>query len=283
MSQPDSEAMAQLWLQYTHLEKLYGYLPGMAEAQPAIFGMSPERYAEIRASFDSNAREAARRLLVNPQLAAKVDGLPFGPGQSVLAVGDSATDDLQSWAEILRHLLDLRRPGDRVRVVNGGLSAHTTAMVLRRWPAALAQRPDWVICMLGGNDVTRVGPAPAKPQVGMAEAVANLVELRRIAAKLTVASWVWMTPTPVREDRVAEFPAFRHGQSTWRNTDLLALAEAVGRLDGPVVDLVAAFGVPPDDDLLGPDGVHPTLTGQTAIVTALIGHLTSSLTTGDGP
>ena len=75
---------------------------------------------------------------------------------------------------------------------------------------------------------------------------------------------------------MAGFPAFRHGQSTWRNTDLLALAEAVGRFDEPVVDLVAAFGVPPDDDLLGPDGVHPTLAGQTAIVTALVGHLTST-------
>lgn len=248
MSPPDSEAMAKLWLQYTHLEKLYGYLPGMAETQPAIFG------------------------------------LPLGPDQSVLAVGDSATDDLQSWAEILRHLLDLRRPGDRVRVVNGGLSAHTTAMVLRRWPAALAQRPDWVVCLPGGNDVTRVGPAPAKPQLGLAESIANLVELRRIATQLTSARWVWMTPTPVREDRVAEFPAFRHGQSTWRNADLLALAEAVGRFGEPVVDLVAAFGTPPDSDLLGPDGVHPTLAGQAAIVTALVEHLTtSSPTTGDGP
>lgn len=202
----------------------------------------------------------------------------------MLAVGDSATDDLQSWAEILWHLLDLRRPGDRVRVVNGGLSARTTAMVLRQWPAALAQRPDWIVCMLGGNDVTRVGPAPPKPQVGLAESIANLVELRRIAAELTAASWVWMTPTPVREDRVAEFPAFRHGQSTWRNTDLLALAEAVSRFDEPLVDLVAAFGTPPDSDLLGPDGVHPTLAGQAAIVTALVEHLTiSSPTTGDGP
>jgi lysophospholipase L1-like esterase len=114
-----------------------------------------------------------------------------------------AGDLQQSWAEILRHLLDLRRPGDRVRVVNGGLSAHTTAMVLRRWPAALAQRPDWVVCLLGGE---------------------------------------------------------------------------------PVVDLVAAFGTPPDSDLLGPDGVHPTLARQAAIVTALVEHLTtSSPTAGDGP
>jgi lysophospholipase L1-like esterase len=273
MSQPTPQQLAQQWLQYTHLDKLYGDLPGMAQALPAIFGLQPQRYAEITAGFDANARDAADRLLTNDQLAARVDALPFDPGQTVLAVGDSTTDDLQSWAEILRHLLALRRPGDGVRIVNGGLSAHTTAMVLRRWPAALAQRPDWVICLLGGNDVTRIGPAPTKPQVGLAESIANLIELRRIAADLTATSWVWMTPTPVLEDRVVEFPAFRSGQSTWHNADVLALADAIGRFDEPVVDLVAAFGVPPDGDLLGPDGVHPTLAGQAAIITALVQRL----------
>lgn len=276
MSDPTSQPMAQMWIQYTHLDKLYGYLPGIVGALPAIFGLQPESYAEVTASFDAHARDAAQRLLADDRFAARVDALPFDSGQSVLAVGDSATDDLQSWAEILRHLLDLRRPGHGVRVVNGGLSAHTTAMVLRRWPAALVQRPDWVICMLGGNDVTRVGPEPTKPQVSLAESIANLVELRRIAAALTGASWVWMTPAPVREDRVAETPAFRYGQSTWRNTDVLALAGAIARFDEPVVDIVAAFGVPPGADLQGPDGVHPSLAGQAAIVTALVEHLTTS-------
>jgi lysophospholipase L1-like esterase len=137
----------------------------------------------------------------------------------------------------------------------------------RRWPNGRTG---------SGNDVTRIGPAAAKPQVGLAESIANLVELRRIAADLSAASWVWMTPTPVLEDRVAAFPGFRFGHSSWRNADLLALAEAVGRFDDPVVDLMAAFGMPPDGDLLGPDGVHPTLAGQTTIATALVHHLTST-------
>jgi acyl-CoA thioesterase-1 len=70
-------------------------------------------------------------------------------------------------------------------------------MVLRRWPATLAQRPDWIICLLGGNDITRVGPAPNKPQVILSESVANLAELRQIAAVRTDAAWVWITPALV--------------------------------------------------------------------------------------
>jgi acyl-CoA thioesterase I len=155
-----SNPAARMWLQYTHLDKLYGYLPGMTDALPSLFGLERAEYAELTAGFDAQAQQAAQQLLDEDSFAAQVDALPFRPGPTVLAVGDSMTDDLQSWAEILRHLLDLRR-GHGTRVVNGGLSAHTTAMVLRRWPATLrATEPDWIVCALGGNDVTRVGPEP---------------------------------------------------------------------------------------------------------------------------
>src|SRR5262245_39310512 len=136
-------------VQYTHLKE-YAYLPGAAEALPGMLGLDAARYAELTGRFAERVRGAARQLLAEEGFAARVAALPFRPGESVLAVGDSVTDDLQSWAEILSHLLDVRRPGDGVRVVNGGLSAHTTAMVLRRWPAMLARRPDWIICLLGG-------------------------------------------------------------------------------------------------------------------------------------
>jgi acyl-CoA thioesterase I len=261
------------WIRFTDLTKLYGYLPGMAEAQPAIFGIDRDGYADATARFDAAARDTARDLLTDAGFAAGVDALPFRPGHLVLAVGDSVTADLQGWAEILRHLLELRRPGDGVRIVNAGLSAHTTAMVLRRWPATLRARPDWIICCLGGNDVTRVGPEPAKPQVSVAESTANLSELRRIATARTAASWIWMTPVPVHEDRVADFPPFGFGESTWRNTDIVALADEIARFDEPVVDLTDVFGVPASDDLQGPDGVHPSLAGQTMITRALVERL----------
>ncbi len=254
------------WLQYTHLEKLYGYLPGMADALPTVFGMTATEYAEARAGFAARASAAALGLLAGPGFAARVDALPFEEGQTVLAVGDSVTDDLQSWAEILRCLLERRKPG--VRVVNNGLSAHTTTMVLRRWPATVAAvRPDWVLCGLGGNDVTRVGP---DIQLATDDSVANL---RRLRAFAPAARWAWLTPVPVDEERVARFPAFQFGASSWRNVDILALAEKMRALDGPLVDLVTTFGTPADPRLQGEDGVHPTLAGQTAITRAVVDRL----------
>jgi len=150
---PVSEPMVQNWLQYTHLDKLYGYLPGMPQAAPAIFGLGPAAYAEIIAQFDRRAAGAADRLLDDQRVAGWVDTLPFTPGQKLLAVGDSTTDDLQSWAVIFRHLLSKRRGQDHIDIINAGLSAHTTAMMLRRWPATLAVKPDWIMCALGTNDV----------------------------------------------------------------------------------------------------------------------------------
>jgi acyl-CoA thioesterase I len=275
-----NQQMIEKFVQYTHLEKLYGYLPGMAEVMPAVFGMTPVEYEALRSRFAASAEAAAQELLAEPSFAAAVDALPLAEGQTVLAVGDSITDDLQSWAEILRHLLRLRRPELGVRVVNEGLSAHTTTMVLRRWPATVAAtRPDWVLCALGGNDVTRVGPEPTATQVGLTESVANL---RRLRALAPAASWVWLTPVPVHEERVAQFGPFRFGGSSWRNADICALADAVRGFEAaaeggdPVVDLVPVFGVPARPDLQGEDGVHATLHGQAAIVRALVERLAAA-------
>jgi acyl-CoA thioesterase-1 len=178
---------------------------------------------------------------------------------------------LQSWVEILRHLIQLRRPEEGITVINGGLSAHTTTMILRRWPATLTTTsPALIICALGGNDVTRVGSSAHKSIVSRDESIANLRELRRIAAERTTAKWVWMTPTPVLEDRVQQYPPFRFGASEWRNADIVPLAQAMTEFGEPTVDLTAAFAMPADPNLLGPDGVHPTLAGQRAITIALL-------------
>jgi acyl-CoA thioesterase I len=72
-------------------------------------------------------------LLEELGFAGRVDRLPLRSGETVVGVGGSITDDLESWLEIVRNLLELRRPEGGIRVVKAGLSAHTTALVLRRF------------------------------------------------------------------------------------------------------------------------------------------------------
>lgn len=267
--------MIQNLVQFTHLEKTYGYLPGMGEPTvAALFGLDEATYREIKARFDENARVAAQELLENASFAEHVDRLPFRSGDTVVAVGDSFTDDLQSWLEIVRHLLGARRAHDEIRIVNAGVSAQTTAMALRRFVPLISEDPDWIVCFLGGNDATRIGPEPNKPQVSFEETAENLDAMRRMASALTDARWVWITPPTVDEERAAAYPSFRMGQSHWRNEDVLAIASFVREQEEPVVDLQAAFGTPADPALQGPDGVHPSLAGQKAIAKAFVERLT---------
>jgi lysophospholipase L1-like esterase len=276
--------MIDNWVQYTHLEKLYGYLPGMDEELLArLFGLDPEEYREIRDRFDANARDAALELLEDASFAERVDRLPFREGDTVVGVGDSITDDLQSWLEIVRHLLELRRPEDGIRIVNAGLSAHTTAMVLRRLvPNVISQEPDWIVCLLGGNDATRIGPEPNKPQVGIEETAENLEAMRRIAGEETGAEWVWITPPTYDEQRASSFPPFKMGQSVFRNDGIVAVGDLVRAQGDTVVDTQAVFGTPADPGLQGSDGVHPTLEGQKAIARAFVERLSESLGEGAG-
>ena len=206
-----NKMMIETWVRYTHLEKLYGYLPGMDEVLHArLFGLDPEEYRAIRGRFDANARDAAGDLLNDAAFAGRVDRSPFREGDTV--VGDSITDDLQSWLEIVRHLLQERRPDDGIRVVNRGLSAHTTAMVLRRFIAdVVSLEPDWVTCLLGGNDATRVGPEPNKTQIGPEETARNFEVMRRIVSGQTAAEWIWITPPTYDEERASSFPPFKLG------------------------------------------------------------------------
>jgi hypothetical protein len=47
------------------------------------------------------------------------------------------------------------------------------------------------------------------------------------------------------------------GESTWRNADVTAIAEAIRGFDEPVADLAAVFGIPAGGSLQGPTGCTP--------------------------
>lgn len=277
---PRENPMLEGLVQSVHPEKVYGYLPGLSGAASlaSLYGLDLETYQAIKSRLDANARQAAHELLADPPFGARVDRLPFQPGATVVGVGESDMDDLQSWLEILRHLLELRRPQDQIRIINDGVSGQATTQALRRLVPALKQQPAWIICALGGNDAVRFGAQPIKTQVSAEETARNFAELRHLAATQTTAHWVWVTRWVADEARVAAYPPFRQAQFALRNEDFGAVSDIILRQADPVdpvVDLRAALGHPPDPELLAPDGLHPSLAGHKAIARALVERLTS--------
>jgi len=273
MSAWDSFTAEQLEyvLQFNHPEKKLVPLPGVNDRLIAdLFSIDLARLRRIRRKFRDNARRAAKELLADRAFASAVGALPFRESQTVVALGDSITDDWQSWFEILRYLTALRRPGAGIRFVNAAVSGDPTTDMISRFLGIVAVKPDWIICMAGTNDCRRHGLRPTKILVTLEETKRNLAMLRNFAATQTSARWVWMTPTPVIEEKIPAHWFLGPMQIAWCNDDLRALAEVVRTMPDPSVDLWAAYGEPPRPDWLLPDGLHPSLDGQVAIVKALV-------------
>lgn len=276
MSQMTPEQIS-FFLQFIHLEKLFGNFPGASDQNIApIFGLDAVRYQQIRNGFKENARVAAETLLAEPDFAGLVDRLPFAPDSTIVAVGDSVTDDDQSWLEILRYLINIRRPDNRIHFINAGVSGDSTTHVISRFHELTSLEPDWILFMIGLNDARKHGSAPEKTLVSLDETGKNLSELRRFAVAQTKAGLVWMTPPTLDEQKVSEFWLFNAMQTCWTNTDVDAVAKLIKQLPDKVVDVHSAFGLPPRPELLLEDGLHPSLEGQKVIASALVETLAGS-------
>jgi lysophospholipase L1-like esterase len=265
-------------IQFQHPEKMLARLPTQPEITDAMiapfFGVNANVYEEIRAGFAVRAREAALELLENFDFRERVDRLPFEAGTTVVGLGDNITDDLQSWFEILRNLVEERRPRDEIRFVNAGITGDTTPQIISRFLRdVVEQGPAWIISMMGTNDVRRHGEDPTKILVSHDETEANLNMIRNFAEEQTRANRIWMTPTPVIEDRISDSPFLASQQLMWRNEDLEEVADIVRRIDDPVVDLQDVIRDPVDPELILPDGLNPSLEGQQTIAAALVERL----------
>ena len=278
MAQPP-RAEIEASMQYHHPEKTLAGLPGGQEIEDEMlalfFGTDLRTYRELKAAFAERARRCARELLQDARFARLVDRLPFEPGSTVVGLGDSITDDSQSWLEILRHRLAERRPEDGIELVNAGISGDTTSGLLGRILDILEGDPAWIITLIGTNDVAFVRQPSTKSLVSLEETAKNLSTLRDLAETLSEARLVWITPPPAIEARVDE--GLSPSEPMWRNADLAEVARLVRKVAGedPLVDLWEAFGDPAEPEFLLPDGLHPSLAGQKAIAAALVERLGS--------
>jgi acyl-CoA thioesterase-1 len=223
-------------VRYCHPAKILGAtrLPGAPSdgAIASLYGTDPETYRTLLAAMAAEARAAAR----------DIERPPFASGSTVLALGDSITDDLGSWAEILRHAVP------DVTVINAGLSGDTTTGAIARL-SRIAARATWGLVLLGTNDARRHGGGPML--VSHAETRRNLrvldAALRRRCHHVR-----WITPPPILQ-AVELDPDLR-----WEPDDVAGKAQLVRELDATAVDLWPGFRAAH----LNADGLHPGPAGQ---------------------
>lgn len=269
-----STPMTEKLVRFQQPEKLLGYLGHVDEPRiAALFDLDPDSYRGLRLGFTDQVRRTAEELLTDPAIADAVDRLPFAAGQHVAALGESTTADRLSWFEILRWLLALRRPADAITLTNLAVSGCTTTQALARLPGLAFHRPDWVLCMLGGNDAQRLGGPDGPTLVSATETERNLRTLRDLAGRHDSARWIWLTPTAVDETRAADFVHFQRAGISWTNADIDAVARFPHTQPEPTVETRSVTAHP---DLHLDDGVHLTLDGQRAVTVALVTAITES-------
>jgi acyl-CoA thioesterase I len=230
-------------VRYCHPAKILGAtrLPGTLTDDVAarLYGTDPATLRSLTAHLEAEARAAA----------ATVGATPFAPGSTVIALGDSITDDLGSWAEILRHACP------EVTIINAGISGDTTTGAISR--LARLPRATWALVLLGTNDARRHGDAP--PLVSHAETRRNLriidTELRRRCRHVR-----WLTPPPILA------PVDAEPNLSWQPADVATKAALVRAIDPAAIDLWPGFTAAH----LCPDGLHPSPAGQRFIAERVI-------------
>lgn len=132
------------------------------------------------------------------------------PRSKLLFIGDSVTDcdrarpvgeglfgaTGKGYVTQVDGLLSAAYPGHGIRVVNMGSSGHQAPNLVDRWQTdVIAQKPDWVVVMIGINDVWRQFDLPRQhEQHVLPKAYEAGLERMAKLTRPTVTGMVFMTP-----------------------------------------------------------------------------------------
>jgi hypothetical protein len=176
-SENEKEALEKYLLQFLNLEKQFPLLPGIRnpEAVASVIGIERNELDKLRNLFIENTKQASLELLNDDEISGFLDDLPFRENDTIIALGDSMTDDLQGWFGILSNLLEITKPEANFTFINSGISYNTSSEALRRLHRdVLSHDPDWVIIALGTFDAIRLDIAPERTLLPLSETWENL-------------------------------------------------------------------------------------------------------------
>ena len=273
----EKELIHQYLLQFLNLEKKYPLLPGARskEALAGFVGITEEELNLSRSNFKENARQAALEVLKDEEIIDLIDDLPFDADDTIVAFGDSITDDLQGWFSILQHVLEIAVQGADFTFVNAGLAYETTTEALKRLDRdVLAHKPDWVFVALGTFDAQKLNIATNRTLVSLSDTWENLNLVQEVLGEEMENDVVWITPPPVITELLDQNPLY---DFTIEGIDIAQIQELVSGKSGFVVDprgvRMGAQG--PQAWHYLSDGLHPSLSGHIETVKTILKTLTA--------
>jgi len=265
---------ASMAVRFFHFEKTPLALRAGLDAEKfatqsaSLAGVTAQVAAQMRAEMASTVAGSAAKLAARAAVSSAMSDVPFARGDVIVALGDSITDDLLSWAYQVERVLDLLRPDLDLRVVNQGITGHTTQEAISRFDIVAAARPAWIIQLLGTNDARRHGGAKLMT-TSLDETERNLNAIRRFVETDTRAQLIVMTPPPADQAAIERWTPFHEQQITWLTEDIDRVAALVRHSPGQVIDIHELLTANASQLLL-PDGLHPNLLGQQQIAEAVL-------------
>lgn len=276
LSENEKMELLKYVIQFLNLEKRFPLLPGTKKLKSVadFIGVPEDRLKSIREEFDENAKKAALELLKEDEFTERIQLLPFEKGDTILALGDSLTDDLQSWFEILRHMLEIAMPELKLKFINTGISGDTSFDALKRLDRdVLAENPDWVIVALGTNDAIRKNFAANRTLVSLTEFWENINTIDLAIEEIVENPVIWITPPPVITELMDDAP---DNNAILYEKDLIQYREVIAGKKGYIIDpLGQRMGQPAEAWNYLSDGMHPSLSGHVSTVKALLKGMTN--------
>jgi lysophospholipase L1-like esterase len=264
--------LEQFMLPYYHISKRVPLFPGKndAKAEAGLFGITESELKSYRQNYNENAREAALEILKDDDIVDCLDKIPMDGDETLVAFGDSNTEDAQGWFTILKHVLDISVEKANFNYVNAGVSYNTTSEALRRIDRdVLIHEPDWVFIALGTFDAQRLNIAPDRTLLPLSETWENIETIQSILESRIENPLVWITPAPIINEMLAENLLY---DFTIEPQDLAQVQDLISGKQGAIIDPRAKRMGKEETQAWNylPDGLHHSLSGHIETVKAII-------------
>lgn len=269
----------QRQVQFFHPEKKYSFLRGgySSSAHAALFGLREQFYNSMKETFSNRVNDAAKALCADSDYVRAIKCLPLKTQAKIVVLGDSLTDDSQSWFSIIERSFAIIRPEDNIRFINLAVSGDTTTQLLGSVIPAAQLKADLYFSFSGTNDARIQGGSRYKPCTSIDEVERNLASVIDFSKHQTHAPWVWLTPVGVDPARVEKHDFFKPLMASWCNVHINKVADIVNRKAENVIDLRSHFTDLDNSHLLDNDGLHWSIDGHQLAAKIIIAQLVNIL------
>lgn len=200
----------------------------------------------------------------------------FTDHQKIVMIGDSITDcgrrDVNAphgngYVSLVRAMILARYPERHLSFVNRGIGGNTVRDLASRWQAdVIHERPDWLSCKIGINDVWRSYDSAGQGAVSLDEYRTTLKRLLTEAREKTGCNLIVMEPYVIDTDRKNSMRP-RMDEYGLAAREVAKELGAVNVRTQEAFDRVLKHSTPED---WANDKVHPNLEGHAVIAEAFL-------------